>query len=76
MPVFQDESDMQIRLADYPQLKLIAWNRGDDDAISEEDALAVYERNWRYVDVANLLLIERELIDRLVQKFGHGVLNV
>ena len=41
---------MPIRIAEYPQLKLIAWNRNDKDLIEEEEALAVYERNWHYVD--------------------------
>ncbi|ARR15338.1 hypothetical protein [Xanthomonas citri] len=67
---------MHLRLADYPQLKLIAWNRRDDDLVEEEEALALYERNWRYVDEAHLLPQERQLIDQLVQKFGHGVLHV
>ncbi|MBV6747217.1 hypothetical protein [Xanthomonas vasicola] len=67
---------MQLRLADYPQLKLIAWNRRDNDLVEEEEALALYERNWRYVDEAHLLSKERQLIDQLVQKYGHGVLHV
>lgn len=67
---------MQLRLAEYPQLKLIAWNRREDDLIEEADALALYERNWRYVDESALLPKERHLIDRLVRAFGHGVLHV
>ncbi|MVF25026.1 hypothetical protein EVC37_26060 [Methylocaldum sp. BRCS4] len=67
---------MPIRLADYPQLNLIAWNRRKDDLIDEEEALALYERNWRFVDEAALDPKERAFIDRLVQQYGHGVLNV
>lgn len=67
---------MQLRLADYPQLKLIAWNRRDDDLIDEQEALALYERNWCYVDKASLDQKERQLIDRLVQQYGHGIMNV
>ncbi len=67
---------MHIRPADYPQLKLIAWNRREDDLIDGREALALYERNWRYVDEAALLPKERGLIDQLVREFGHGVLLV
>lgn len=67
---------MQLRLADYPQLKLIAWNRGEDALIDEQEALALYERNWRYVNEPGLSLKEKDLIQRLVQQYGHGVLLV
>lgn len=67
---------MPLRLADYPQLRLIAWNRRDDDLVEEEEVLAMYERNWRYVDEAMLDRKERQLIDRLIRQYGHGVLNV
>lgn len=67
---------MQLRVADYPQLRLIAWNRREDDLVDEDEALALYERNWRYVDQQALSQDERQLIDRLVRQYGHGVLNV
>lgn len=67
---------MQLRLADYPQLKLIAWNRREDDLVDGEEALALYERNWRFVDEAALEHKERRLIECLVRQYGHGVLNV
>jgi hypothetical protein len=70
------EGDMQLRVADYPQLRLIAWNRREDDLVDEDEALALYERNWRYVDQHALSQDERQLIDRLVRQYGHGVLNV
>ena len=65
-----------LRVGDYPQLSLIAWNRRDDDTLSEEEALALYERNWRFVDQGVLTQSEQDLIERLVQQFGRGVLNV
>jgi hypothetical protein len=60
---------MPFRLADFPQLKLIAWNR-------REEALALYEHHWRYVDVANLTPPEKTLINQLVRERGNGVLHV
>ena len=45
---------MKVRLADCPQLRLLAWNRRNDDLIEEDEALALYERNLCYVDSAYL----------------------
>lgn len=67
---------MPVRLSDFPQLKLIAWSRQPDDLINEDEALALYERNWRYVDAESLSTSERQFIERLVQQYGHGVLHV
>ena len=69
-------NNMQLRIAEYPQLRLIAWNRKDDDVIEEDEALALYERNWRYVDCVHLTEKEQQLIDRLVAQYGNGVLHV
>ncbi|WP_128645079.1 hypothetical protein [Rhodococcus sp. BS-15] len=38
-----------IRVADYPQLQAIAWSLRADAEISEQEALRLYERNWRHV---------------------------
>jgi hypothetical protein len=67
---------MRLRLSDYPQLKLIAWSCRGDGFIEEKEAFALYERCWHYVDEASLLPHERELIKRLTQQFGKGVMNV
>lgn len=64
-----------LKIADFPQLKEIAWNRRGDDVVREDEALALYERNWRFVDQRALEVNERNLIDRLVRDHGHGVLN-
>lgn len=67
---------MQIRVADYPQLAALCWNRAPDAVLEETEALALYERNWRWVDVEALSEAERALIDHLVATHGRGVLNV
>lgn len=67
---------MDVRISDFPGLALLAWNRGGDDAIDEAEAFALYERNWRYVDEANLSQSERQFLADLVRRFGHGILNV
>lgn len=67
---------MTIRIQDYPQLALITWQRRADSELSEEEALALYEANWRYVDQASMSADEKALLQRLVVQYGHGVLNV
>lgn len=62
-----------LRIDDYPQLNAIAWNRLGNRTISEQDALALYERNWGYVEIKALDDREKALIDRLVTEYGNGV---
>jgi transcriptional regulator with XRE-family HTH domain len=64
-----------VRLDDYPQLAQIGWNRAVRE-VTGADALALYEANWRFVEQDKLTVREKALLDRLVKKYGHGVLNV
>lgn len=66
----------EVRLAEYPQLKRLAWNRPGADTVTERDALALYERHWELVDAEHMDAHERDLLHRLVNKHGHGVLHV
>ena len=65
-----------LKLNDFPQLRLIAWNLRNSDAVEEREAFSLYERNWRFVDQAKLDVSEKALIGRLTKQFGHGVMNV
>jgi len=60
----------RISLADYPQLKQLAWQVHGTDDLTPVEALSIYERNWRHVDVQALESRERDLIDAL--RFGLG----
>lgn len=55
----------RIRLADYPQLKQLAWQVHGTDELTPAEALSIYERNWRHVDVKALEPRERQLVDAL-----------
>lgn len=59
----------------WPTLRALAWNRADR-WIPAAEALALYERNWRFVEPARLSREEAALIDELKNRFGKGVLNV
>ena len=41
-----------------------------------EDAFALYEANWRFVEEDRLQPRERDMIMRLTQVYGHGLMNV
>lgn len=69
---FLEEALVDVR--QYPELALLCWNRSDR-FVPAREALALYERNWRFVDQARLTARERTLIDGLAQRFGNGVLN-
>jgi hypothetical protein len=60
--------------AEFPELQALAWNRDPARPIPAEEAFALYERNWRFVDQKRLTAREKLLIQDLADKFGHGVL--
>ena len=57
----------QVRLADYPQLKQLAWHVLGVNELTPAEALSIYERNWRHIDVSALQPHERHLVDALRQ---------
>ncbi len=79
-----DQSNLQpnatqperIELARYPQLAQLAWHLGGASHVTAQEALNLYERNWRHVDPGAMALQERELLQRLVTTWGGGRLFV
>lgn len=69
---FLDETVLD--LDRWPALRELAWNRAER-WITAEDAFALYERNWRFIDPGRLAGDEAALIERLKHRFGGGVLN-
>ena len=63
-----------IEVAAWPQLSLLCWGR-HDQWIAGADALATYERNWRFVTREALTAAEENLIRGLVERHGKGVFN-
>lgn len=60
----------RVRLADFPQLARLAWQVHGTDTLSPQEALSIYERNWRHVDEPSLLPRERALLDALRVAFA------
>lgn len=69
---FLEEAVIDVR--EYPELALLCWSRSDR-FVPAQEAFALYERNWRFVDQVRLKARERALIGRLAQRFGNGVMN-
>lgn len=63
-----------VHVADYPQLRDLMWNRSDEFILARE-AFALYERNWRHIDIDRLDTEEYALLERLKKEFGNGVIN-
>tara|TARA_R110000868_G_scaffold221395_1_gene472962 strand:+ start:174 stop:377 length:204 start_codon:yes stop_codon:yes gene_type:complete len=61
---------MQITVKDYPQLHMLCWNRSNNALLDEDEALALYERNWRFIDQEAVTARERALINDLAKKHG------
>jgi hypothetical protein len=53
----------------WPALRELAWNR-HDRWVPAEEALSLYERNWRFLDPARLGADEARLIERLRRRHG------
>lgn len=64
---------MLIDVEKYPELRMLCWNRPAGLPLEEVEALALYERNWRFVDTKNLEPDETSLIDHLIAQHGEGV---
>lgn len=70
---YDDKADwlpVRVHLADYPQLKQLAWQVQGIDALTPREALGIYDRNWRHIDLAALAPHERNLIDALRTVFS------
>ena len=65
-----------VRVGDYPQLRQIGWQLRDDTELTEEEALHLYERNWRHVDRDAMDEREREFVQHLADVYSHGRLLV
>jgi hypothetical protein len=64
---------VRVRLADYPQLKALAWQVHGTDTLSPLEALGIYERNARHLDAAAMSPAEQALLQALRTGLGGGV---
>lgn len=60
---------MHIRLNDYPQLKALAWQVHGTDTLTPAEALDIYERNARHLEVEAMPAHEQALLAALRAAF-------
>ncbi|QHE75893.1 helix-turn-helix domain-containing protein [Hydrogenophaga sp. PBL-H3] len=63
---------VRVRLADYPQLKALAWQVHGTDTLTPMEALGIYERNVRHLDTAAMSPEEQALLQALRTGLGGG----
>lgn len=62
-----------IRISDFPQLEKLAWQLKDTTELTPQEALDLYERNWRHIDPRSLSLEELILIRSIFAIAGREV---
>lgn len=67
---------VSISLADYPQLKSLAWQVQGADHLTPVEAFDIYERNARHLDLPTMAAQEQALWQALQQAFGKRASHV
>ena len=65
----------RVALADYPQLRALAWQVHGTDTLTPAEALGIYERNARHMDMEAMPPHEKALLEALqlaLQPAAHG----
>ncbi len=61
---------VRVRLSDYPQLRSLAWQVHGTDTLTPTEALDIYTRNARHLDMAAMTAPELALLAALRTAFG------
>lgn len=67
---------VRIVLADYPQLKALAWQVQGTDALTPAEAFGIYERNARHLNHDAMPAHEQDLWQALQAAFADGKTHV
>ncbi len=67
---------VRIALADYPQLKALAWHVQGTDHLTPLEALDIYERNDRHLNLPTMTAQEQALWQALQDAFGKRAAHV
>ena len=60
----------RVALSNYPQLRALAWQVHGTDTLTPTEALDIYERNARHIDVAAMSADEQALLQALRLAFS------
>jgi transcriptional regulator with XRE-family HTH domain len=64
-PTEQPALGDEVVLADYPQLRALAWHLPEVSRVSRDEARAIYERHWRHLEPTHLQSNEKGLLRAL-----------
>lgn len=67
---------VRIALADYPQLKALAWQVHGTDHLTPVEAFDIYERNARHLELPTMAAQEQALWQALQEAFGKRAAHV
>jgi len=62
----------RVRLADYPQLRSLAWQVHGTETLTPHEALDIYERTARHLDAQSMSADEQALWDALRLALGRS----
>jgi transcriptional regulator with XRE-family HTH domain len=63
----------RVALADYPQLRSLAWQVHGTNTLTPAETLDIYERNARHLDLPAMSADEQALLQALRLAFSHAV---
>lgn len=66
----------KIPIAKFKELKRLAWQLKKTNELTQKEALDLYERNWRHLNLKTLGRAEKKLIEMLLKAFGREKLLV
>lgn len=58
---------------EFSQLRGLIWDRADATFLTLKEAFSYYESLWRFVDVEDMDLKEKNLLEYLIATEGNGV---
>ena len=64
------EDGPHIRIGDYPQLQALAWQLDANGLLTDEEAIGIYERNQRFLEINAIGDPEKRLMLRLITQTG------
>jgi transcriptional regulator with XRE-family HTH domain len=59
-----------IRIRDYSQLRSLSWQLNHDILLTDKEAIGIYERNKRFLEIREIDERERLLMQRLIDEHG------
>lgn len=66
------QKKIYINPQEYPMLHAILWDRRHLVQLSPEEALAMYELRWDYIDMDRMPEYEKTFVKKLIQTVGRG----